>query len=264
MQIEANGNTVYYELSGRAGAPVVMLSQSLACSSAMWRPQLPALEGKYRVLAYDTRGHGRSGAPAGEYSFDMLGDDAVALMDALDIEAVHWVGLSMGGMIGQNLGLRAPERALSLTLCDTSSRIPPEMAPLWLERIEIARQKGMAALVDSTIERWFTEPYRAKNPPEIDGVRQLILATPPEGYIGCCHAIRRLDYTGRLGEIDKPTHVIVGEQDPATPVAAAEAIQAGIPGAKLTVIPNASHISNIEQAGAFNAALTAFLGSVAG
>lgn len=264
MQIEANGNRVYYELSGPDGAPVVMLSQSLACSSAMWRPQLPVLEAKYRVLAYDTRGHGQSGAPAGEYSLDMLGDDAVALLDALGIDAVHWVGLSMGGMVGQNLGLRAPGRVHSLTLCDTSSRIPPEMEPTWLERIDIARQKGMTALVDSTVERWFTEPYRAKNPPEIDRVRQLILATPPDGYIGCCHAIRRLDYSGRLGEIDKPTHVIVGEQDPATPVAAAQAIQAGIAGAKLTVIPNASHLSNIEQPAAFNAALTGFLNRLAG
>ncbi|HZD26977.1 MAG TPA: 3-oxoadipate enol-lactonase [Alphaproteobacteria bacterium] len=264
MQVEANGNSVYYELSGLVGAPVVMLSQSLACSSAMWRPQIPVLQGNYRVLAYDTRGHGQSGAPAGEYSFDLLGDDAVALMDALDIDSVHWVGLSMGGMIGQNLALRAPERIRSLTLCDTSSRIPPDMEPLWQERIETARRKGMAALVNSTIERWFTEPYRAKNPPELDVVRQLILATPPEGYIGCCHAIRRLDYSARLSEIDKPTLVIVGEQDPATPVAAAEAIQAGIPGAKLVVIPDASHLSNVEQPEAFNAAVTEFLAGVAG
>lgn len=264
MQVEANGNSVYYELSGPAEAPVVMLSQSLACSSAMWWPQVPALAGKYRVLAYDTRGHGQSGAPAGEYSFDQLGDDAVALMDALGIEAVHWVGLSMGGMIGQNLGLRHADRVHSLTLCDTSSRIPPEMAPVWHERIETAQTKGMAALADSTLERWFTEPYRAKNPPEIDRVRQLILATPVAGYVGCCHAISRLDYSARLGEIDKPTLVVVGEEDPATPVAAAEAIRAGIPGARLEVIPKASHLSNVEQPEAFNAALTGFLDDLAG
>lgn len=264
MQIEANGNAVYYELSGAEGAPVVMLSQSLACSSGMWRPQRAALEGSYRVLAYDTRGHGRSGAPTGAYDLDMLGDDAVALMDALAIDRVHWCGLSMGGMIGQNLGLRHADRVISLTLCDTSSRIPPEMRPLWRERIETAERQGMAALVDSTLERWFTAPYLAANGPEVEAVRRLILATPPAGYIGCCHAISSLDYTDRLGAIDKPTLVIVGADDPATPVAAAEAIRAAIPGAELVVLPNASHISNIEQAEAFNRALTGFLARVGG
>jgi 3-oxoadipate enol-lactonase len=263
MQSTVNGNSVYYEIGGPEGAPVVMLSQSLACSSAMWQPQVPVLQQNYRVLRYDTRGHGRSGAPGGEYSLDMLGDDAVGLMDALDIDAVHWCGLSMGGMIGQNLGLRHPGRVHSLTLCDTSSRIPPEMAPVWIERTQIAAEKGMAALVDSTIERWFTAPYRAKNPPEMQAVRELVLKTPPAGYIGCCHAIRRLDYTDRLSGIDKPTLVIVGEEDPATPVAAAEAIASAIPGARMAVIPNASHISNIEQPEAFNKALTGFLAEVA-
>jgi len=262
MQIDANGNTVYYELTGAVGRPVVMLSQSLACSSAMWRPQQAALEADYRVLAYDTRGHGRSGAPGGAYDFDLLGDDAVALMDALGIESVHWCGLSMGGMIGQNLGLRHAGRVKSLTLCDTSSRIPAEMRPIWRQRIETAEREGMAPLVDSTLERWFTPPYLAANGPEVDQVRQLVLNTPPAGYIGCCHAISELDYTDRLAEIDKPTLVIVGADDPATPVAAAEVIQAGIPGAKLVVIPSASHISNIEQAAAFNLALTEFLASL--
>jgi 3-oxoadipate enol-lactonase len=263
MQTTANGNSIYYEISGPEGAPVVMLSQSLACTSAMWHPQVPVLEKKYRVLRYDTRGHGRSGAPGGAYSLDMLGDDAVGLLDALAIKAVHWCGLSMGGMIGQNLGLRHADRVHSLTLCDTSSRIPPEMRPVWNERIETAASKGMAALVDSTIERWFTAPYRAKNPPEVQAVRELVLKTPPAGYIGCCHAIRDLDYTGLLGRIEKPTLVIVGADDPATPVAAAEAIAKAIPGARLKVIANAAHISNIEQAGAFNQALTEFLAEVA-
>ena len=130
MRIEANGNSVNYEISGRDDGPVVMLSHSLACSTVMWVPQLPALEADYRVVNYDTRGHGGSGAPAGAYSLDQLGDDAVALMDALGLDAVHWVGLSMGGMIGQNLALRRPERLRSLCLCDTSSRIPAEAGPV--------------------------------------------------------------------------------------------------------------------------------------
>jgi 3-oxoadipate enol-lactonase len=264
MQIEANGNTVNYEISGRDDGPVVMLSHSLACSTVMWVPQLPALEAHYRVVNYDTRGHGASGAPAGAYSLDQLGDDAVALMDALGLEAVHWVGLSMGGMIGQNLALRRPERLRSLGLCDTSSRIPAEAGPVWEERIEIVGQQGMQALLDSTLERWFTAPFLAAAEDRVAPIREAILATPVEGFIGCCQAIRRLDYTDRLGEIEKPTLIIVGEEDQGTPVAASEAIKAGIAGSKLVVLPQAAHLSNIEQAEAFTGALMEFLGGLDG
>ncbi len=217
MQIEANGNSVNYEISGRDDGPVVMLSHSLACSTVMWAPQLPALEAGYRVVNYDTRGHGASGAPAGAYSFDQLGDDAVALMDALGLDAVHWVGLSMGGMIGQNMALRRPERVRSLVLCDTSSRIPAEAAQAGEERIGIVRREGMQGVLNSTLERWFTGPFLAAAEDRVAPIRETILATPVEGFIGCCQAIRALDYTDRLGEIEKPTLIIVGEQDQGTP-----------------------------------------------
>ncbi|MDP6704870.1 MAG: 3-oxoadipate enol-lactonase [Alphaproteobacteria bacterium] len=264
MQIEVNGNTTNYEVSGVQDGPVVMLSHSLACSGAMWRPQLPALEARYRVVNYDTRGHGASGAPDGPYSLDMLGDDALALMTALDIDAAHWVGLSMGGMIGQNIALRQPERLRSLTLCDTSSQIPAEAHQIWHERIDIARQSGMAALLDPTLQRWFTAPFLAAADDQVAPIRAAILATPVAGYTGCSEAIRNLDYTGRLGEIDKPTLIIVGEDDQGTPVAASEAINAGIAGSKLVVLPQAAHLSNIEQADAFTAALVEFLGGLDG
>ncbi len=264
MQIEANGNSVNYEISGRDDGPVVMLSHSLACGTVMWAPQLPALEAHYRVVNYDTRGHGASGAPAGAYSLDQLGDDAVALMDALGLEAVHWVGLSMGGMIGQNLALRRPERLRSLGLCDTSSRIPAAAGPTWEERIEIVGRQGMQAILDATLERWFTAPFLAAAADRVAPIREAILATPPEGFIGCCQAIRDLDYTDRLGEIEKPTLIIVGEDDQGTPVAASEVINAGIAGSKLVVLPQAAHLSNIEQADAFTDALMAFLGGLDG
>ncbi len=264
MQIEANGNNVNYQISGPDDGPVVVLSHSLACSGAMWAPQLPALEARYRVVNSDPRGHGRSGAPEGVYDLDQLGDDATALMDALGIETAHWVGLSMGGMIGQNMALRRPERVRSLALCDTSSRVPAETGPVWEERIAIARGQGMAPLLDTTLERWFTAPFLAAAEDRVAPIREAILATPPQGYNGCCEAIRRLDYTDRLGEIEKPTLILVGEQDQGTPVAASEVLNAGIAGSKLVILPDAAHLSNIEQAEAFTGALMGFLGGLDG
>ncbi len=262
MQAEVNGNTVNYEVSGVEDGVTVMLSHSLGSSFSMWDPQLAALEANYRVVRYDTRGHGGSGAPEDAYGLDQLADDAAGLMDALGLEKVHWMGLSMGGMIGQNLGLRHASRLHSLCLCDTSSRIPAEAQPLWRERIETVQNEGMGALVDGTMERWFTAPYLARNPDELSMIREIFLATPPAGFIGCCHAISALDYTDQLGQIDKPTLVIVGEQDQGTPVAASEVIAAGIPGAKLVVLPEAAHLSNIEQAEAFTSAALNFLGGL--
>ena len=259
MQVKANGISVNYELSGRDGGAVVMMSHSLASSLRMWDAQMSALAERFRVLRYDTRGHGGTDAPAGAYSLDQLGDDAVGLMDALKIERAHWIGLSMGGMIGQNLALRHPGRLRSLVLADTSSRIPAEAQPVWEERIETARKGGMAPLCEPTMQRWFTAPFLARNPPELEETRRIFLATPPDGYTGCAQAIRRLDYLGRLGEIRLPTLVVVGAEDQATPVAASEAIQVGIPGATLEVIPQASHLANVEQPKRFTDAVLGFL-----
>ncbi len=260
MEIEVNGNAVNYESSGDEAASTVMLSHSLASSLVMWDPQVAPLAERHHVIRYDTRGHGRSGAPDGAYSLDLLGDDAVRLMDALELDRVHWVGLSMGGMIGQNLALHHGDRLLSLSLCDTSSQVPGAAAQTWDERIETARDKGMAALSEATIERWFTGPYLEQSPAAVDIIREVLLATPSQGFIGCCHAIRELDYTGRLGEIDKPTLIIVGEDDQGTPVAASEVLHAGITGSKLVILPSAAHLSNVEQADMFTSVLLDFLG----
>jgi len=155
MKITANGISMNYTLDGPAGAPVVTLSHSLATTLEMWQPQLKALTARWRVLSYDTRGHGGTDAPKAAYTLDQLADDAQALLRALGIQRTHWVGLSMGGMIGQTLALKAPELFASLTLCDTSSRIPPEAKPLWDERIHTAETKGMDPLVEGTLSRWF-------------------------------------------------------------------------------------------------------------
>ncbi|MCC7411809.1 MAG: 3-oxoadipate enol-lactonase [Gammaproteobacteria bacterium] len=255
MQINANGIDMHCELTGPDHAPVVMLSTSLATDLRMWQSQLPALRDDFRVLRYDTRGHGRTTAPGGGYTLSQLGNDACALLDALAIERVHWVGISMGGMIGQTLALEHPGRIASLTLADTASRVPAEARPAWEDRIALAERDGMEPLVEPTIERWFSPEFRRAQAPTVDRIRAMIRATPVPGYVGCCHAIMHLDLTARLGAIDAPTLVLVGEHDPGTPVAAAEVMAHAIAGATLSVLPRALHLANIEAAAQFNEAL---------
>jgi 3-oxoadipate enol-lactonase len=259
MKILANDIQINYELTGQEGAPVVMLSHSLASSMVMWKPQLETLKSHYQVLRYDMRGHGDSDAPQGAYTLELLVEDAVALLDALGIATVHFVGLSIGGMIGQGLGLNHIDRLQSLTLCDTSAIMPAEAQPILQERIDAARENGMADQVDGTLERWFTPEYLEENPPEVEMIRQQIAATPLAGYIGCSEALKGLNYLDRLSEIRLPTLIMVGEEDPGTPVAASEAIHERIGGSKLVILPSARHLSNIEQAEAFNKSLMDFL-----
>jgi 3-oxoadipate enol-lactonase len=259
MKITANGISMSYTLDGPAGAPVVTLSHSLATDLSMWDPQMTALTARYRVLRYDTRGHGGTDAPATAYTLSQLAEDARALLAALGIARTHWVGLSMGGMIGQTLALASPALFQSLSLCDTSSRIPPEARPLWQERIKTAQTQGMEPLVEPTIGRWFTAPFRERRKDVVDLVRVMIRRTPPVGYAGCCHAIAPLDLTDRLPGIKTPTVIIVGEDDQGTPVAASQAIQAKIAGSELQILKSAAHLSNMEQPEAFTAALTSFL-----
>ena len=259
MKIAANGINVNYTLEGPAGAPVVTLSHSLAANLTMWEPQLKPLMARYRVLNYDTRGHGDTDAPAGAYTLEQLAEDARALLRALGIARTHWVGLSMGGMIGQALALSAPDLFLSLSLCDTSSRIPAEAKATWQERITTAETQGMEPLVEPTIGRWFTAPFREQRKDVVDRVRAMIRGTNPRGYAGCCHAIAALDLTDRLSAITLPTLIVVGEADQGTPVAASQAIQAKIAGSQLEVIKSAAHLSNLEQPEVFTKALTSFL-----
>ncbi len=259
MFIEANEIKINYELSGIEKGPVVVLSHSLACSMLMWTPQLAPLESAFRVIRYDTRGHGGSDAPPGAYTLAQLVDDVIGLLDKLAIDRVHWIGLSMGGMIGQGMALSHSDRLESLVLADTAAIIPDEAQPIWQERIDAVRQKGMAAVAEATLQRWFTPNYLNQKLPEIDQIRRQILMTPVAGYIGCSEAIRRLNYLDRLAAIQTPTLIMVGADDPGTPVAASEAMHARIPGSKLMVIPAAAHLSNIEQAEIFNTNLMTFL-----
>ena len=253
----ANGIDIHYLLEG--SGPVVTLSHSLTCHLAMWRDLAATLSGSYTVLRYDTRGHGESSAPAGNYGFDDLVADVLGLLDALDIDRTHWVGVSMGGMIGQHLALAAPERLQRLVIANSTSRIPAEAGPLWDERIRLARAGGCAALVDATLARWFTEPFRTARPDVMSRVGAQIAATPVAGFTGCAAAIRGLDITGRLPAVRARTRVIAGGDDPGTPPAMSEAIAAAIPGAEFHVIPGASHLACLEQPEAFHALVAGFL-----
>ena len=258
MKITANGISVNYTLEGPAGAPVVTMSHSLATDLSMWDPTVPALSG-FRVLRYETRGHGKTEAPKGAYTLDQLADDALALLKALGITRTHWVGLSMGGMIGQTLALKAPQVFASLSLCDTSSRVPSEAGPQWAERIKTAQTQGMEPLVEGTLARWFTEPFRKSRKDVIDKVAAMIRNTPTAGYAGCCAAISTLDVTDKISAIKIPTIAIVGEDDPGTPVAAHKVINEKIAGSTLVILKSAAHLSNMEQPEAFNRALSGFL-----
>jgi 3-oxoadipate enol-lactonase len=256
-RIQANGIQLYYEITGPAERPVVMLSNSLGTRLEMWNPQMQALTERYRVLRYDSRGHGRSEAPEGPYTIEMLADDAIGLLDALGIERVHFCGLSKGGMVGQVLGARHGARLVSLALCSTGCHMPPRQ--LWDERIRTVTEGGMAAIADSVVERWFTEAFRREPTVELERVLRMILETPPHGYAACCAAIRDMDLRELITTIRVPTLIIVGEDDPATPPAKAEEIHARIPGSQLEVLPDAAHLLNIEQDVVFDAALMSLL-----
>jgi 3-oxoadipate enol-lactonase len=261
MKIKTNGIELNYEIEGNG--PWLTMSHSLACDLHMWDPQMPVLTGKFKVLRFDTRGHGQSGAPAGEYTLEQLADDVKGLFDSLGIQQTHWVGLSMGGMIGQAFALKYPGVFQSVVLADTITRRPAGAEKMWGDRIQTAREKGMGALVESTLERWFTEPYRNARKDVMQRIGDGIRATPVNGFAGCCHAISKVDYLDRLKEIRCPALVMVGEHDHGTPPEAARVIAQNLPGSELKIIPSAAHLSNVEQTQVFNEAMLGFLNRVA-
>jgi len=261
MKAKTNGIESNYEIHGKEGAPWLTLSHSLACSLRMWDGQIAAFKDRFRILAYDTRGHGASEAPKGAYSLEMLAEDLRQLLAELKIKRTHFVGLSMGGMIGQVVALTDPGAFDRVVLADTGHAQTPETRKQWEERIKTAESKGMQPLVQPTLERWFTEPFRRSKPEVVKKIADLIQNTPVPGYVGCCHAISNLNTTARLKEIKRPVLAIAGEQDAAAP--GTRTIGENVPGAKLVMIPQAAHIANIEQAEAFNRALEEFLSSPA-
>ena len=263
MRIRANGIDVEYRIEGPPAAPVVMFSHPLAATLEVWDAQAAALTGRYRVLRYDARGHGGSAVPPGPYTLAEMASDAVALLDALGIAQVHFVGLSMGGCVGMTAALDHASRFKSLVLADTTSQYAPETGAMWEQRIRGAERDGMAPIVEPTMEIWFSAGFREAHKGAVDRVRAMLHATDPRGYIAAIRAIAPVDLTARLDAIRCPTLVLVGENDPGTTPAMARLIQERIPGARLAVLPGARHCSAVEAAEAFNTALLHFLGSVA-
>ena len=232
-------------VDGPRDAPTVVLSNSLGSTPAMWDPQCPSLVQRLRVVRYDHRGHGASPVPPAPYELADLGADALALLDRLGLERVHWCGLSLGGMVGMWMAINAPERIDRLVLCCTSARLgPPEM---WADRAATVRSQGVRAIADAGIERWLSPAFMQREPEAAARVKAMLVATPPEGYAACCGVIERMDQVGQLGRITAPTLVIAGAQDPATPPEHGELIASRIPGARLELVPDARHLATVEQ-----------------
>lgn len=254
--ITANQTRLFYRLEGNHGLPVLVLSHSIGTDHGMWEPQIQDLLPFSQVLRYDTRGHGASDSPAGEYSVEQLGQDVLGLVNALNLEKFAFCGLSMGGAIGQWLAVHAPERLTALILANTSPRFgTPEQ---WNSRIEAVQKGGMATIVNMAMQRFFSPESLAHSNPFAAGIRSVLLGTDPEGYCGCCAALRDFDFTGRLSEIKTPTLVITGDKDISTPLAGNGARFLNTPGAHLVRL-RAAHLSNLEAPRSFLAALLAFL-----
>ena len=260
QKILVNGIEVNYRFDGPENARTVMMSNSLMSNYSMWDCTLPALTQKYRVLRYDTRGHGGTQITPAPYSIAQLADDAAALIKKLDVGPVHFVGLSMGGMIAQYMGANYPELIVSLSLCDTASEMPPRS--LWEERLQVAQTQGIPGLVDGTIKRWFNKEFIERAPQEIDKVRAMILGTNVQGYTGCASAVRDMAQTTMLLKIKAPTLVITVRQDPACTIDQALVLHKVIEHSKYVIIEDAAHLANIEQPEQFNKLLREFIDSV--
>jgi len=247
---------LHYRFDGPDSAPVLVLSNSLGTDLDMWDAQMAALAAHHRVLRYDTRGHGQSSVPPGPYMIAQLGRDVVALLDHLALGRVDFAGVSMGGMTGMWLGVHVPERLGKLTLANTAARIaPPE---LWNARIDKVNAGGMAAISDAVLARWFTPAYAAREPATLAAMQAMMERTPAAGYVACCAAIRDMDQREAVAAIAAPTLVIAGTHDAATPPADGRYLAETIRDARYVELP-AAHLSNIETAPAFTAALVDFL-----
>jgi len=259
MHVNVNNVDFHVNIAGKEDAPWVTFGHSLAANSGQWDEQVELLKNDYHLLCYDQRGHGGSSAPPGPYTFDLLIDDVIGIWAHLGIDKSHWVGLSIGGMIGYGLAINHPDRLLSLTACDSRPDAPTDYKKYFQYRINTAREKGMEGLVDATIERWYTEKSQSNNLPVLDKIRDMIRTTNTVGHEGCCEALKTLAFGSRLNEISAPTLIIGGAEDKgAPPEALAEAAER-IPNAKHVVIDHAGHISNTENPEQFNQALQTFL-----
>ena len=259
MQIKANGLTVNYQIDGAQGEWLV-LSNSLATNLAMWDAQAREFSGSFRLLRYDQRGHGKSEAPPGRYSFDTLIADAIALMDALGIERANFCGLSMGGATALGLAQRHPDRVARVIVCDSGCASTPQSAQQWVERIAAAEKAGMEPLVEPTVTRWFPPDVVANNPPYLDTVRAMVRTTPVNGFIGCAAALADHDFRSGVGATQSPVLFLAGEKDAGGAVPTAmKSLHQALPGSRYVELAGAGHISNLDDPAGFNRALRNFL-----
>src|SRR5271166_1274128 len=240
-------------VTGPADAPVVVLSNSLGATYQMWNPQVAALEERFRVVRYNTRGHGGSPVPDGPYSIDDLADDLVALLDRLGVGRAHLVGLSLGGMTALRVAARDAERVDRLAVLCTGAQLPP--ASGWTDRATTVRSGGSGAVATAVVERWFTAKYLSAHPEVRQAAEAMVTATPAQGYAACCEAIAALDLRDELASITAPTLAIAGADDPATPPPKLEEIATGVKNGKLLVVARAAHLANAEQPGIITPAL---------
>jgi 3-oxoadipate enol-lactonase len=248
-----------HRFDGPPDAPVLVLGSSLGTTGAMWDENAEALGRRFRLLRYETRGHDGSPAPDGPYTMEELGADVLALLDRLELDRVSFCGLSIGGMIGMWLASEAPQRIDRLVLCCTVPYFPPR--ELWDERIETVRAKGIEPMVEPAIERWLPPELREARPDAAEHLRALIRSTPPEGYAGCCEAIRDMDLRERLGRIEAPTLVLAGSEDPSTPAEKVRPIAGAVRGARYVELDGAAHIANIARPEEFERAVLDHLGA---
>jgi 3-oxoadipate enol-lactonase len=258
MKVKANGIAFNCEVSGADGAPWLIFSNSLATNLHMWDRQAADLADRFHILRYDQRGHGQTEAPASRYSFDTLIADVIALMDALGIERAHWCGVSMGCATGMGLVQKHPDRFGHMALCDNPGRSSPETHRQWEERIAVAQRDGMPALLESTMQRWFPPETLKADPPHMDIIRKMILATPVNGFIGCAAALGDHDFRPLMPKVRNAVLYMCGEKDGHN-AAAMKVMQDELPGSQYIVLPGAGHISNMDQPAMFSAALRNFL-----
>jgi 3-oxoadipate enol-lactonase len=253
---------VHHVIDGPTDGPVVVLSNSIGSNLHMWDPQVkPLVDHGFRVVRYETRGHGESPVPAGPYLIEDLGADVLSLLDLLGVGSAHFVGLSLGGMTGVWLGQATPDRIRGLVLCCTSAR--PGNRQMWIDRAAKARAQGLAEISEGGIGRWFTPAWIGANPEQAQRMREMIARTPAEGYAACCDTLASLDLVPDLPKVSVPTLVIAGTDDKALPPEHGKVIADGIPGARFEVVERAAHLGNFEQAEQFTRLITEHLEGIA-
>jgi 3-oxoadipate enol-lactonase len=247
---------LFYRVDGKPDLPVLVLSNSLGTDHTMWDAQVGAFTGKFRLVRYDSRGHGASTVISGDYTMNMLGKDVLSLLDHLGLKTARFCGLSIGGMVGQWLGLNAPDRVKKIVLCNTAAKIGNEET--WNARIETVRKNGMRSISEATLQRWFTPAFQQREPATVARIPKILEATPAEGYASTCAAIRGADFRPDVRRIRTRTLIVAGTHDPATMPADGQWLAQQIPGAQYKEF-NTAHLSNVEAPQAFSDAVLKFL-----